>query len=169
MKIEKRSIGTCILLSIITLGIYGLVWEIRMAKEAISVKDEKDSGTLEIVLMIFLPFLGYYLTEKKFAEGCHNMKYEKEDRSIIYLVLGLFGLGLIAICMLQSDLNRLYDALSQGFMPKTETQASVASANPQEDVSKIVGELEQYKALFEQGVISEEEYLAKRDQLLNMI
>ena len=49
-------------------------------------------------------------TEKKFAEGCAARGIAHSDNSIIYLILGLFGLGLVADCLLQNDLNKLADA-----------------------------------------------------------
>ena len=63
MAIKKRNIVTCILLSIITCGIYGIYWLIVMTSEAVKVKDPADSGILEIVLMLFLPFLGFFLAK----------------------------------------------------------------------------------------------------------
>ena len=109
MAIKKRNIVTCILLSIITCGIYGIYWLIVMTSEAVKVKDPADSGILEIVLMLFLPFLGFFLAEKKLTEGCMAKGIAHEDRSIIYLILGLVGLGIVNFCLMQSDLNKLAD------------------------------------------------------------
>ena len=107
MNIKQRNIVTAVLLSIITCGIYGIYWVIVMARDAVSVKDPADSGILEIVLMLFLPFLGFFLTEKKFAEGCAARGIEHKDNSILYLILGLVGLSIVNYCMMQSDLNKL--------------------------------------------------------------
>lgn len=107
MAIKERNIVTCILLSIITCGIYGIYWMIMLAKESVSVKDPADSGVLEIVLMLFLPFLGIFLCEKKLAEGCAAKEIAHTDNSVLYLILGLVGLGIVGFCMLQSDLNKL--------------------------------------------------------------
>ena len=60
MNIEKRSIATCVILSIVTCGIYAIFWAVKLGRESVSVKDRNDDGVLEIVLMIFLPFLGFY-------------------------------------------------------------------------------------------------------------
>ena len=112
MAIKKRNIVTCIILSIITCGIYSIYWGIMMIKEAISVKDPSDSGILEIVLM-FVPYvscLSIFLAEKKFAEGCAAKGIAHDDRSIIYMILGLLGLGIVNFCMMQNDLNGLANA-----------------------------------------------------------
>ena len=110
MAIKQRNIVTCILLTLITCGIYGIYWMIMLAKEAVSVKDPADSGVLEIVLMLFLPFLGIFLCEKKLAEGCAEKGIAHTDNSVLYLILGLVGLGIVGICMLQNDLNKLANA-----------------------------------------------------------
>ena len=107
MAIKERNIVVSIILSIVTCGIYGIYWAICLAREAVSVKDETDSAVLEIVLMLFLPFLGFFLCEKKFAEGCEAKGIPHSDNSIIYLILGLVGLGIVNFCMMQNDLNKL--------------------------------------------------------------
>ena len=110
MTIEKRGIGKCILLTFVTCGIYGIIWVIKMAKDAVKVKDVNDDGTLEAVLCVFFPFIGFFLAEKKFAEGCQAAGIPHSDNSILYLILGLFGLGIVDYIMMQSDLNKIADA-----------------------------------------------------------
>ena len=107
MAIKQRNIVTCILLTLITCGLYGIYWLVMMAKEAVSVKDSMDNAILEIVLMLFIPFLGFFLAEKKFAEGCAEKGIYHSDNSILYLILGLVGLGIVSACMMQNDLNKL--------------------------------------------------------------
>ena len=110
MNIKQRNIVTAIILSIVTCGIYGIYWVICLAREAVSVKDPADDGLLEIILMLFLPFIGFYLAEKKLAEGCAARGIAHTDNSVIYLVLGLVGLGIVNYCMMQNDLNKLATA-----------------------------------------------------------
>ncbi len=121
MKIEKRDIVKCVILSIVTCGIYGIIWIIKLAKDAVSVKDENDSATVETILMLFFPFIGFYLCEKKFSEGCAQKGIPHNDNSILYLVLGLVGLGIVDYCLMQSDLNKLVDA-GYAFDPTTAPQ-----------------------------------------------
>ena len=107
MNIKSRNIVTAIILSIVTCGIYGIYWAIMLARESVSVKDPSDDGVLEIILMLFLPFIGFYLAEKKLADGCAARGIPHNDNSLIYLVLGLVGLGIVNYCMMQNDLNKL--------------------------------------------------------------
>lgn len=110
MNIKSRNIVVAIILTIVTCGIYGIYWGICMARDAVSVKDPSDSGVLEIVLILFLPFLGFFLAEKKLAEGCAEKGIPHNDNSIIYLILGIVGLGIVNYCMMQNDLNKLANA-----------------------------------------------------------
>jgi len=107
MNIKERNIVVAIILTLITCGIYGIYWAICLAKDAVSVKDPKDSALLEIILFIFLPFLGFFLAEKKLAEGCQEKGIAHTDNAIIYLILGLIGLGIVNYIMMQSDLNKI--------------------------------------------------------------
>ncbi len=106
MKIENRNIVTCVILSFVTCGIYGIIWLYKMTKEAVSVKDENDGGILEFVLNWFVPFVGWYLTEKKFAEGCAAKGIAHEDKSIMFLVLG-FVFPIANYCLMQAELNKI--------------------------------------------------------------
>ena len=110
MNIKERNVVTAIILSIVTCGIYGIYWAICLAREAVSVKDPSDNGLAEILLMLFLPFLGFFLAEKKLAEGCAAKGIAHQDNSIIYLILGLVGLGIVNFIMMQLDLNKLANA-----------------------------------------------------------
>ena len=110
MAIKERNIVACILLTLVTCGIYGIYWVIMLAREAVSVKDPADSAILEIVLMLFLPFLGFFMAEKKLAEGCAEKGIAHNDNSILYLILGIVGLGIVNYCMMQNDLNKLVNA-----------------------------------------------------------
>lgn len=107
MTIKNRNIVTAIILTIVTCGIYGIYWGVMLAREAVSVKDPADSAILEIVLVLFLPFIGFFLLEKKFAEGCAAKGISHSDKSVLYLILGLLGLGIVSYCMVQNDLNKL--------------------------------------------------------------
>ena len=107
MKIKSRNIVSSIILTLVTCGIYGIYWTIMLAREAVSVKDENDNALVEIVCMLFLPFLGFFLAEKKFAEGCAAKGIAHSDNSVVYLILGLVGLGIVNFCMLQNDLNKI--------------------------------------------------------------
>jgi hypothetical protein len=109
-QIEKREIVTAIILTFVTCGIYGIIWGVKLARDAVKVKDANDDALVEILLVIFLPFVGFYLCEKKLSEGCQARGIPHDDNAVLYLILGLFGLGIVDYCLLQNELNKLADA-----------------------------------------------------------
>lgn len=107
MNIKSRNIVTAVILTIVTCGIYGIYWAICLARDAVSVKDPSDNALLEIILFLFIPFVGFFLAEQKFAAGCAAKGIPHTDNSILYLILGLLGLGIVNYCMMQNDLNKI--------------------------------------------------------------
>ena len=107
MNIKERNPIVAILLTVVTCGIYGIYWAVCLARESVSVKDPADSAILEIVLVLFFAPLGFFLAEKKFAEGCAEKGIAHKDNSILYLVLGLVGLGIVDYVTMQNDLNAI--------------------------------------------------------------
>ena len=63
------------------------------------------------------------MAEKKLSEGCAARGIAHEDRSILYLVLGLIGLGIVDYAMMQSDLNKLADMYAGAPAPDVRYQA----------------------------------------------
>ena len=110
MNIKQRNIVVAILLSLLTCGIYSIYWIVVMVKDAVSVKDADDSAVLEIVLSLFLFPVGLFLTEKKLAEGCEAKGIEHKDNSILYLIISFLGLGIVSMCLMQNDLNKIAEA-----------------------------------------------------------
>ena len=125
MAIKQRNIVTAILLTLITCGIYGIYWAIMLAKEAVSVNDSNDNGLVEILLMIFLPFLGFFLAEQKLAKGCAAKGIAHNDNSILYLILGLVGFSIVNFCMMQNDLNKIVDATAEVVIPAQAEEVKV--------------------------------------------
>lgn len=108
--IRERNIVTNILLSIFTCGIYGIVWFITLTDDAgIASEDSSMSGGLAFLLTIITcGIYGIYWNYKMgkaiyAAKEKHNLN--GSDNSILYLILGIFGLGIVNYCLMQSDLN----------------------------------------------------------------
>ena len=91
---KKRSIGMSIFLTIITLGIYGIYWFICMTDEVVALskgKVYKTSGGVAFLKSM-------YIVEKEKTDYA-------SDNSVLYLVLELFGLGIIVYALIQNSLN----------------------------------------------------------------
>lgn len=113
--IRERNIATCILLSIFTCGIYAIVWFITLTDDAASASDDKSlSGGVAFLLSIvtcgIYTLYWSYLMGKKIRDAKEKAGLTANDNSVLYLVLSLFGLGLVNYCLMQSDLNDIANA-----------------------------------------------------------
>lgn len=110
--IKNRSFITAILLTIFTCGIYGLYWMVCMTNESNSLSDNNKTASGGMTILFILLTGGiysmywYFKMGKKLHEA--GLKYGRQvsDNSVIYLVLGLLGFGIVSECMIQNDLNK---------------------------------------------------------------
>ena len=66
----------------------------------------------EIIVSMVLPFIGLFLVERKFSEGCASQGIEHTDRSVVYLILSIFPFGvLLALGFMQAELNKINEIL----------------------------------------------------------
>ena len=125
---QKRNLAMCIVLSIVTCGIYGIYWMYLLAKDFDDMQTQERVTTTPVVTVllgyvtcsIYLIF-AFYKWGKAMPEI--NARYGRppEDKSMLYLLLCIFGLSLVAMALAQNDLNNLdtpmYDAGSGGSYP----------------------------------------------------
>ena len=110
--IKERNIVTCIILSIITCGIYGIVWFIQMTDDAAFASgDNSMSGGMAFLLtLVTCGIYGYYWAYKM-GKIVYDAKVKRglraSDNAVLYLILQLFGLGIVNYCIMQSDLNEM--------------------------------------------------------------
>ena len=112
--IETRSIPVCIILSIVTCGIYNLYWIYRLAKDVntLNAAQQKptgqDAGMVILLYIITCGLYGIYFYWK-FGKLVKQLQFDNgyyvEDNSLVMMLLCIFGLGLISNCILQSTLN----------------------------------------------------------------
>lgn len=108
----KRDIAVSVILSIITCGIYGIYWFICLTDEVNAASNEKDTtgGVAFLLTLVTCGIYGIYWAYRigqKLVVAAKNENRTISDNSIIYLVLQLFGLGIINYCLIQNELNHL--------------------------------------------------------------
>ena len=116
IPINKRKIGVCILLSIITLGVYTIYWQYLLVTNIRAIQKDESSCTGEMLCLVFVPFYSLFwwftrgkIVKDKFAE--HG--YSASGNEIAYLVLGIFGLSIISMAIMQNDFNSLKSESAQ--------------------------------------------------------
>ena len=110
IQINKRSIGICILLSIITCGIYGIYWMYLLVKNTRSIQKNTDKCTGEMLCLIFVPFYSlywWYTRGEKVRQGFAEHNYNATGGGVAYLALAIFGLSIVSMAIMQSDFNSL--------------------------------------------------------------
>ena len=110
IQINKRSIGVCILLSIITFGIYGIYWLYLLVKNTRSIQKNTTSCTGEMLCLIFVPFYSlywWYTRGEKVKQEFSQHNYVSTGNGIVYLILAIFGLSIVSMAIMQSDFNSL--------------------------------------------------------------
>lgn len=110
-NLTNRSIPLCIILSLVTCGLYSLYWFVVMTDDANSLlEDEQTSGVLSLVLFfvtcgIYGIYWNYQMGKKLYDAGNKN-HVGIQDYSILYLVLSLLGFTVVNYCLIQNDLNK---------------------------------------------------------------
>lgn len=111
---EKRNIAVNIILTIVTCGIYGLVWFVQMTDDAANASDDHSmSGGVALLLTIvtcgIYRIYWAYKMGKLLSQAADNKGITITDNSVLYLILEILGLNIVNCCLIQSDLNRLAD------------------------------------------------------------
>jgi hypothetical protein len=115
----ERDIAVSVILTIVTCGIYGLVWVYRIGSDLRnSLGGDDPKPGVDLLLFIFTCGLwGIYLSYK-YPSLINDLKRRarlpKSDLPIATLVLSIFGLGLISLALVQNDLNKVWRALRGG-------------------------------------------------------
>ena len=113
--IKERNIAVCVILTIVTCGIYGIVWFVLMTDDMrYASGDQTLSGGMAFLLtLITCGIYGIYWAYKMgkaSAMAKANRGMPADDNAVLYLVLQLLGFGIINYCLIQNDLNKMSNA-----------------------------------------------------------
>ena len=107
------SVGTSVILTIITCGIYGLVWQYKQMKVLNSWLNRKEYsfGKWLLLGIITCGIYGVY-NEYKMARGIIEVQQQNKllvnDVATICLIMTLIGLGIVSMAIQQSEINKFY-------------------------------------------------------------
>ena len=111
--VKERNIALCVVLSLVTCGIYDIYWFICLTDETNNASNSTGtSGGMAFLLSLVTCGIYMYYWMYKQGEKIDSAKSARGLESsgnsgIIYLVLALFGLGIVSYAMMQNDLNKL--------------------------------------------------------------
>lgn len=112
MSIKKRSLAVCILLSIITCGIYYIFWFIGMVDDLNKISNNPNAKSGVVVFLLSLVTCGIYGLIWRYRAGeildtaAVQRGLPATSKSLLFLLLSIFGLSLIADAILQDEINK---------------------------------------------------------------
>ena len=107
--IAPRNIAVAIVLSLVTCGIYGIYWMIKMNDEINTLAGESNATSGVMVFVLTLVTCGIYsfFWIFKMGERCDRIKgTEGGNSNILYLVISLLGFGIVVYCLMQDTINK---------------------------------------------------------------
>ncbi|MBP3921233.1 MAG: DUF4234 domain-containing protein [Bacilli bacterium] len=109
--IRERNLVTCIILTIITCGIYGIIWFISLTDDVKTASNDTQlagGGMAFLFTLLTCGIYGYYWAYKmgKLVNQARvNRGLSEDDKSILFIILQFFGLGIVNYALIQSELN----------------------------------------------------------------
>lgn len=113
-RVQERNIGLAIVLTIVTCGIYGLYWLVCLVNDLNEASDNPTDTSGGLVLLLIIVTCGiygwywYYKAGEK-VDYIHSKsgRPSSSNTGILYLILGIFGLGIVNYCLIQNELNQV--------------------------------------------------------------
>lgn len=110
--IQKRDLVTCIILYIVTCGLYGIVWMVTLTDDSnIASEAPTADGGMAILFTILTCGVYYFYWLFKLGDKIDIAKQKRGMQStstgVVYLLLGLFSLQIVAYALAQGELNKL--------------------------------------------------------------
>ena len=109
--VKERNIVLCVVLSLLTCGIYGLIWFVELTDDAGRTSDDPtlSGGKALLFTIVTCGIYGIYWNYKM-GKAIYDAGVKKNvsvsDNSILYLILSIIGLCIVNYCLMQSDLNK---------------------------------------------------------------
>lgn len=112
--IKQKNIALCIILSIVTCGIYGLYWFVCITDDVNTAAEEQGTtGVVALLLSIITCNLYGLYWAYKMGEKVDIIKSKRglaaSNSGILYLILCFLGLGIVTWALIQNELNQVAD------------------------------------------------------------
>lgn len=116
---EKKNLALYIILSIVTCGIFALVWLAMLANDlrTMSKDESKMSGGMVVLLTIVTFGIYGWIWYYQAGETLNSIKASRgisadQSSGVLYLLLAVFGLSIVSSALIQDSLNKLIDSSS---------------------------------------------------------
>ncbi len=112
--IKQRNIVVAIILSVVTLGIYGIYWMVSLSNDIVKASKGKHFTTNGIVafllgMVTFGIYTFYWMF--KLGQSVSTIKGDENGSdSVIYLILTFLGFSPVALILAQVEVNKVAEA-----------------------------------------------------------
>ena len=108
----NRNIVLCIVLTIVTCGIYGIYWMICLNNEINQLAGEPEATSGGMVFLLTIVTCGIYgfFWAFKMGERVDKIKGVTGSSNIIFLILQICALGIVNYCLMQDTINKAVPA-----------------------------------------------------------
>jgi len=105
---KERNIAVSIILTLVTCGIYGIYWMIVLNDELKHEAGEDSFTSGGVVFLLSIVTCGIYSIywAYKMGEFVDKMNNKESNSNILYLILNLFGFGIVVYALIQNELNK---------------------------------------------------------------
>lgn len=112
VSFAERNIIMAIVLSIVTCGIYGIYWTYKLVEESNEASGETTPSPISVILLAIVTcgiyeLYWYYIVGKRMQVAGQRHGVQIEERSVLYLILGIVGLAFVNDILIQVDLNKV--------------------------------------------------------------
>ncbi|MCL1999620.1 MAG: DUF4234 domain-containing protein [Turicibacter sp.] len=113
MYIEKRSIAVAIILAFVTCGIYVLYWQYKLYESLYRANNLPSTAGVDLLLSIvtcgiYAIYMMYKMGKlESQAFATHDLG--EKDEALLYVILSVFGLAIVSMAIIQSNINTLAD------------------------------------------------------------
>ena len=150
-------LGKHILLLLFTFGIWNLIWIYRTTKYLNKTPNaEYYNPTSKLLLCMFVPFYTiywYYRHGQRIDSFTKSKGLNGSDMATLCLILGIF-IPIVACILMQDKINTICTSKATNTVSQEQPQTT--------------DELKKYKELLDSGIITQEEFDAKKKQLLGL-
>lgn len=115
MFISKRDLVLNIILTIVTCGLWGIIWEVQIADDIKLLTGEESLVSGIVLVLLSLVTCGIYFIFWVYNAG-NKLELVKagyglptESKGLVYVVLSIFGFSIVALALMQNDLNTVAD------------------------------------------------------------
>ena len=167
--------AVCILLLLLTCGVYWYIWIYRTTKFLNSVSnEERQEPVTQLLLCMFVPFYSIYWVYKNAqrVDAAAKVHGVASDIKTLCLVLAIF-VPIVAPMIMQDKINNIVKAQKETGTGAAKQSSNVvvepfaAGDSSAKTELGVAAELKTYKELLDSGAITQEEFDRKKKQLLD--